>query len=113
MADVSIPREAVDAAARALVPQFDGVHPIDQFLTWEKAVAALNAAAPLIVADALDRFAVKLKQRAAERDAIDEDDPDYAECEHGGDCHTDAAVATWIRAAWHAERDAKQLRAQS
>lgn len=57
MADLTIPREAVDAAARKLIPQFDSVHPIDQFVAWEKATDALNAAAPLIAAAELDRLA--------------------------------------------------------
>lgn len=68
MADVQIPREAVEAAARALyveanswraveVPAWGDVDPQVKHTYRERAMAALNAAAPLIVAAAFDRVA--------------------------------------------------------
>jgi len=123
VSDIQITREAVEAAARRFLAQlgnkigysasFDRLTETEKTNALETAEAMLTAAAPLIVAADLDRFAAELKQRAEERDAIPDDDPDYDECEHGGDCHTDAAVATWLRAAWRAERRATELRAQS
>lgn len=65
MADVSIPREAVDKAARAYVdelhnklgwrPTFDGLTALEQHNARETATAMLNAAAPLIAAAEIDR----------------------------------------------------------
>jgi hypothetical protein len=120
VADVSIPREAVDKAARALVESntltyktWDEMNDGQRRLWRQRAEVVLNAGGPLIVAPHMDKFAVELKQRAEARDAVDADAPDLEECEHGGDCHTDAAVSTWLRAAWWAERNANELRAQS
>jgi hypothetical protein len=59
--DISIPREAVDKAARSLfnheyTGQFDTLAPVDQHILREKAVGALDAAASLIVAAAFEQF---------------------------------------------------------
>jgi hypothetical protein len=55
VADLTIPREAVDAAARQIHTGFDKAAPIEQHNAREAAMAALNAAAPLIVAAELER----------------------------------------------------------
>lgn len=62
MADVSITREAVEAAARALVHAgvvpgkgWEDLQPGAQFLWIQRAKTALAAAAPLIVAVELER----------------------------------------------------------
>ncbi|MFJ5984254.1 hypothetical protein [Lentzea sp. NPDC092896] len=76
MADVSIPRDAVEAAARALAesdtpPQkWDDLQPSAQYRWAVRAKAALTAAAPLIVAAELDRIA---KAFRAEYDELTED----------------------------------------
>lgn len=66
MADVQIPREAVEAGARALLKhelgddRFDQINPMWQHNLRERAIAALNAAAPLIVAAEMERMAAQL-----------------------------------------------------
>jgi hypothetical protein len=57
--DVQIPREAVDKAARALIGPtiFDRMSTLGQHNARERAIAVLNAAAPLIVAAALRTLA--------------------------------------------------------
>jgi hypothetical protein len=59
VADTPISREAVDAAARALVAPviFDRMSTLGQHNARERAIAVLNAAAPLIVAAALRTLA--------------------------------------------------------
>lgn len=65
MADISIPREAVEAGARAMMrdayagddSQWDKLQPTQQHIVRERAMAVLNAAAPLIVAAELERAA--------------------------------------------------------
>lgn len=61
MADLNIPREAVEAAARQIHTRFDDAAPIEQHNAREAAMAALNAAAPLIVAAELERIADNLR----------------------------------------------------
>lgn len=64
MADVSIPRDAVEAGARAMMrsayagddSQWDKLQPSQQAIVRERAVEVLNAAAPLIVAAELERL---------------------------------------------------------
>lgn len=122
MADVQIPREAVEAGARALLKhefgddRFDQINPMWQHNLRERAIAALNAAAPLIVAAAFEQFADELKKRADERDAKGDDDGmdgDVCEEESSADCHTAASVTTWMRARWFAKERAAELRAQT
>lgn len=68
MADVSIPREAVDKAARAFIAElndklgfgqpFDELPELQQRNARETATVMLNAAAPLIVAAEIDRWVI-------------------------------------------------------
>lgn len=116
MADVHIPREAIEAAARQIHTRFEHSARVEQDNAREAAMSALNAAAPLIVAAAYDQFADELKKRADERDAKGDDDGtdgDVCEEESSADCHTAASVTTWMRARWFARERAKQLRAES
>lgn len=67
-AQVVIPREAVEAAARALAQaigaDFDKLDAIDQHNARETAVAALNEAAPLLVAAELKQVAKRFVSEA-------------------------------------------------
>lgn len=56
MANVQIPREAVEIGARALIPAtWDETPPVIQHMMREQAVTVLNAAAPhIVVAAVLD-----------------------------------------------------------
>ncbi len=115
--DIQIPREAVDKAARSLfnheyTGDFDTLALVDQHILREKAVGALNAAAPAIVAAFLEGpFADALKQRADRRAQVGDDDHDEnGREEEGYDCHTAAAVATWLRASTMAKAQAIHLR---
>jgi hypothetical protein len=110
VADVQIPREAVDKAARAMVratyagddTQWDKLQPTQQHIVRERAMAVLNAAAPLIEADVLDRVRADVDRLAAERDAIGDDDyePDEDDgdcCADAGECHRSGAMASYAR----------------
>ncbi|GLZ34859.1 hypothetical protein Lesp02_70460 [Lentzea sp. NBRC 105346] len=57
MADVQIPREAVEAAARVVLKGFDDSTPMEQHWAREGAVAMLNASAPFIAAAVLEHTA--------------------------------------------------------
>lgn len=71
---------------------------------------AVRAAAPLVVAAELDRLAEVLDQRAAAREAVDDDsEPCEDECEEVS-CHTVAAVATYSRSGGILRRRAAELR---
>ena len=123
MADVSIPRAAVEAGARAMMrdayvgddSQWDKLQPTQQHIVRERAMAVLNVAAPLLVAAYLEGpFADEFKARAEQRAQIADGDHDENGCEEEGyDCHTAAAVATWLRASTAAKARAIELRAQS
>lgn len=61
MSGVQIPREAVEAGARALISTtWDDVPKITQHILREHAMLVLNAAAPLIAAAELELFAATL-----------------------------------------------------
>jgi hypothetical protein len=121
-ADVSIPREAVDAGARAIMrsayagddSQWDKLLPTQQHIVRERAMEVLNAAAPLIVAAELDRAKTELERLAAARDAIagDDDEPDE-DNECTDECHTAGALATYARVISRLSSRSRELRAQS
>lgn len=98
MADVTIPREAVEAAARQIHTGFDRSAPIEQHNAREAAMAALNAAAPLIVAAELERFIPIVREICGRQN-----EPDYNEDFEDG---WDSALAYFVARA-------EQLRAQS
>lgn len=123
MADIHIPREAVEAGARAIMrsayagddSQWDKLQPSQQAIVRERAMDVLNATARLVVAAELEGpFADELKHRADARAQVGDDDHDEDACEEEGyDCHTASAVATWLRARTMAKARAIELRAQS
>lgn len=65
MAEIEIPREAVDAGARAIMRsayagddnQWDKLQPSQQHIVRERAMEVINASAPLIVAAELEQMA--------------------------------------------------------
>ncbi|MDX3661265.1 hypothetical protein PV646_28505 [Streptomyces sp. ID05-26A] len=124
MADVSIPREAVDKAARALVESntltyktWDEMNEGQHRLWRQRAEVVLNASAPLVVAAAYDRAKSELDRLSNMVDAIGDDDYESddndGECPCGGNCHTAEAVATYARVGSVLTHWAVELRAQS
>lgn len=123
MSKIGIPREAVEAGARAIVKaayagsdaEWDRLQPTQQHTVRERALEVLNAAGALLVAAYLEGpFADELKNRADARAQIGDDDQDEDTCEEEGyDCHTAAAVATWLRARTMAKACAIGLRGES
>lgn len=61
---ISIPREAVEAAARVTHRNFDNGSVLVRHLAREEALEILNPAAPLIVAAELDRMAIVQSKEA-------------------------------------------------
>lgn len=127
MDELTITRDAVEAAARAYITElrnkigwgvtFDQLTAIEQRNARETATAMLNAAARLVVAAYLEGpFADELKQRADTRAQFSGDgghEEDACDDEEGYGCHAAAAVATRLRARTMAKAHAIELRAQS
>lgn len=78
MAEIEIPREAVDAGARAIMRsayagddnQWDKLQPSQQHIVRERAMEVINASAPLIVAVHADRINRLTAQRDEARHAL-------------------------------------------
>lgn len=111
MADVSIPREAVELAARTLVDggavsgkRWDELQPAAQFAWAQRVRKALQVASPIITADAFEHAAQFL-----------DDEPDESTCRQFPNLsHDDGCGATGLScAAKHLRTRAAELRAQS
>lgn len=111
MADVSISRKAVEAGLVAFKNMFGfDAHPTSLV------EAILNAAAPLIAAAELDRFAAQVRQYRDQREQIGDDDyePDGdADCDHPYDCHTAGVITAYTTISGLMVDTATKLRAQS
>lgn len=105
MSAVEIPDEAYIVAVGAM--GWDVSAPVYPRLT-----DAIEAASPLVIAAYLEGpFSEELQRRADARAQIGEDDGAEDSCEDEGyDCHTAAAVATWLRARTVAKAHAIELR---
>jgi hypothetical protein len=122
VAEVTISRDVIDRAARALVASntltyktWDEMNEGQRRLWRQRAEVVLNAGAPLVEAAVLDRVKAEVESLAAQRDAIGDDDyePDEDNCDDAGECHTAGALASYARVISLLSKHSAELRAQS
>jgi hypothetical protein len=86
-------RAAIAAAAPFLTAPLDAEN-----ARLRKQVADRMTETPRLIAARLSIVADEMKHRADQRAANDTDDSEPCEGHDEGNCHTEAAVATWLRA---------------